>query len=661
MMNSNSLDKESVFNFFVEQFADVKIMRYQVPGFEKLSLNKKTLLYYLSEAAKSGRDILFDQHSKYNLLVRHNLENIFRTYTGDRNSTSFDAFTVYLKRIWFSNGIHHHYSQDKFKPEFTADFFKELFAHSDLNGFKNGNCKNREELKDLLTNIIFNPEIQDKRVNQAEGQDIIMTSAVNFYENVSQKKAEAYYNSLKDEKNQNPVSHGLNSKLINNNGILLEKTYKLNGLYSEAIKRIIYWLEKALTVAENETQQNIISLLIDYYKTGDLKTWDEYNIAWVKDTVSEIDFVNGFIETYTDPLGLKATWESVVNFIDKEATKRTQIISDNAAWFEKNAPVSEEYKKKEVKGVSAKVINVVQLGGDCYPTTPIGINLPNADWIRKIHGSKSVTLENITYAYEQVSLDSGFLEEFSYNEQEIELCRKYAASMSNLHTDLHECLGHGSGQLKEGVSPDALKNYHSPIEEARADLFALYFIMNPKLVELGIVPDSEAPKAEYITYFRNGLMTQLRRIEPGKNIEQAHMRNRQLITTWCYEKGLGENVIEKVIKEDKTYFVIKDFLKLRGFIGVLLKEIQRIKSEGDYTAAKELIENYAVKPNKEIHEEVIKRFEKLNIAPYGGFINPELVAHNNAEGNISDVTLDYSKSYTEQMLQYAKDYSFLPV
>lgn len=648
------------FKYMSEQFADIKIMRYQVPGFEQLSLQQKELVYYLSEAAKAGRDIIFDQNFKYNLCIRKTLETIVDTYKGDKNSEDFKKFMVYTKRVWFSNGIHHHYSSEKFIPEFSKAYFAELVKNSDAKNLPLIDGETPEKLVEKLTPIMFDPTIFPKKVSLDASLDLIKNSASNFYEEVSEKEAEDFYNKMKNPKDNEPISYGLNSKLVKENGKLTEKTYKINGLYSKAIEQIVMWLEKALTVAENATQKQSISLLINYYKSGNLKDWDAYNINWVKDMESHIDFVNGFIEVYEDPMGLKATWESVVNFKDVEATKRTQIISNAAQWFEDNSPVDKRFKKKEVKGVSAKVITVAQLGGDCYPATPIGINLPNADWIRKEHGSKSVTMENITYAYDQAALGNGFMEEFAASEEEIALAKKYGSLAGNLHTDLHECLGHGSGQLLPKTNPDALKNYSSALEETRADLFALYYMMDNKMLELKLFPTLDVAKTEYNNYIRNGLMTQLTRVDLGKNIEQAHMRNRQLIASWCYENGLKENVIEKFAKDGKTYVRINDYNKLRTLFGKLLAEVQRIKSEGDYNAGKILVENYGVKVDYKLHKEVKERYAKLNLAPYGGFLNPDFVAVIK-DGKIIDVKVEYPSDYTKQMMEYGKKYSFLPV
>lgn len=667
--NSGSKDslKKDDFKYLVEQFADVKVMRYTIPGFEKLSLKQKELIYYLCQAAYCGRDITFDQNYKFNLLIKRTLEAIVRSFNGDRESDDFKKFMTYTKRFWFMNGIHHHYSTDKIFPEFSKEYFAELVKNSPD---KKPPLENGEKIDDLLkkvTPIIFDPAIAPKRVSLDSGKDLVANSANNFYEGVTQKEVESFYNSLMKPDDKTPVSYGLNSKLTREivtrgttPGKIIEKVWKIDGMYGKAIEQIVSWLEKAANVAENDKQKASLQKLIEYYKTGDLKTWDDYNILWVLDLDASVDVVNGFIEVYGDPMSKKATWESVVNFKDVEATKRSEIISANAQWFEDHSPVDDRFRKKEVKGVTAKVITVAALGGDCFPTTPIGINLPNADWIRRDHGSKSVTMENITYAYDQAALGNGMLEEFCLNSEEIELTKKYGFLAGNLHTDLHECLGHGSGQLLPGVSADAMKNYHSALEEARADLFALYYIMDPKMVELGILPTLEAAKAEYSSYIRNGLMIQLVRIELGKTIEQAHMRCRQLIAGWCYEKGMAEKVISKETKDGKTYFVINDYEKLKKLFGELLKEMQRIKSEGDFEAGKNMVEKYAVAIDPVLHKEVKERYAKLNLAPYGGFMNPELEPVMQ-DGKIIDVRVSYPDNYTKQMMDYAEKYSFLPV
>lgn len=651
-------EKQADFAWQADQFADIRILRYQIPGWDELAPKQKELIYFLSEAALCGRDIIFDQNFKYNLAIRRTLEAINQGYTGDRNAPEWNEFMVYLKRVWFSNGIHHHYSNEKFLPNISTEYFDELAKNTPDNLFPT-EIGGKDILIAMLKPIIFDPNIAAKRVNQSEGVDLVASSANNYYEGLTQSEVEDFYKKMMVANDPQPISYGLNSKLIKENGAVVEKVWKVGGMYGSAIEKIVFWLEKAAAVAENEKQKEIIETLVAYYKSGDLKDFDRYNVLWVGDLNSQVDFVNGFIENYGDPLGYKSSWEAVVNFKDIEATKRSTIISDNAQWFESNSPVNEEFKKKEVKGVSAKVITVAQLGGDCYPATPIGINLPNADWIRKDHGSKSVTMENITYAYDMAAAGSGMMEEFAWNAEEIEINKKHGALAGNLHTDLHECLGHGSGQLAPGTKGDELKNYGSVLEETRADLFALYYIIDPKMVELGIMPSIEVGVAEYNSYIRNGMMTQLTRIEFGKDIEQAHMRNRQLIARWCYEKGKNENVIERKTRDGKTYFVVNDHNKLRELFGTLLREIQRIKSTGDFEAGKNLVETYAVKIEPELHREVLDRYAKLKLAPYAGFLNPKLVPVF-AGDSIVDVKVEYPSNYTEQMNEYSTKYSFLP-
>lgn len=646
------------FKYMVDQFGDLKIMRYQIPLFDSLTLKQKELVYYLSQAALCGRDITWDQNYKHNLFIRRTLEAIVNGYSGDKNSEDWKKFMVYTKRVWFSSGIHHHYSNDKFLPDFSKEYFAELVKNT-KGDFPLEKGQTVDDLLKKITPLMFDPNVDAKRVNQQSGVDMIASSASNFYEGLTQKEAENFYQKMIKKDDQQPISYGLNSKLVKENGKIVEKVYKSGGMYSAAIDKIIFWLEKAVTVAENDKMKSHLQKLIEYYKTGDLKAWDDYNVLWVKDVDSHVDYVNGFIEVYGDPLAFKATWEAVVNFKDVNATKRAQTISSNAQWFEDNSPIDPKFKKKEVKGVIAKVITVAQLGGDCYPSTPIGINLPNADWIRKDHGSKSVTMDNITYSYDQAAIGNGFLDEFCFSKDEKELQEKYGYLAGNLHTDLHECLGHGSGQMLPGVGSDALKNYHSALEEARADLFALYYMYDQKLVDLGVMPSLEYAKAEYNSYIRNGMMTQLTRVELGKNIEQAHMRNRQLIAKWCYEKGEKDKIIEKKTRDGKTFFVVNDYQKLRNLFGELLKEIQRIKSTGDYEAGKKMVEAYAVKVDPEIHKEVKARYEKLKLAPYGGFMNPVLKPV--MEGDkIVDVKVEYPDNYEKQMMEYSKNFSFLP-
>ena len=648
------------FDYMVEQFADLQILRYRVPGFEDLSLKQKELVYYLTEAALQGRDILFDQNGKYNLVIRKMLEAVYTGYTGDKQSADFKAMEVYLKRVWFSNGIHHHYGSEKFVPGFSPDFFKQALLSVDAATLPLAEGQTVEQLCDEVFPVIFDPNVMPKRVNQAHGEDLILTSACNYYDGVTQKEAEDFYNAMKDPKDATPVSYGLNSRLVKENGKLVEKVWKVGGLYGQAIEKIVYWLKKAETVAETPEQKAVIAKLVEYYETGDLKKFDEYAILWVKDLNSRVDFVNGFTENYGDPLGLKASWESLVNFKDLEATHRTEVISENAQWFEDHSPVDARFKKEEVKGVTAKVITAAILAGDLYPSTAIGINLPNSNWIRAQYGSKSVTIGNITDAYNKAAHGNGFNEEFVYSDEELQLINKYGDLTDELHTDLHECLGHGSGKMLPGADADSLKAYGSTIEEARADLFGLYYVADAKLLELGLLPDADAYKAQYYTYMMNGLMTQLVRIEPGNQVEEAHMRNRQLIARWVYEKGLPEKVVELVKKDGKTYVKINDYQKLRALFGQLLAEIQRVKSTGDYAAARDLVETYAVKVDPELHAEVLERYKKLNLSPYKGFINPKYEVVTDADGNITDVKATYDEGYAEQMLRYGRDYATLP-
>ncbi|MDR2859708.1 MAG: dipeptidyl peptidase 3 [Mediterranea sp.] len=648
------------FDYTVEQFADLQLLRYRVPGFEKLSLQQKELVYYLTQAALEGRDILFDQNGKYNLAVRRTLEAIYSDYKGDRNNENFTGMEIYLKRVWFSNGIHHHYGSDKFIPVFTPEFLKQAMLDIDASGLPLNEGQTVEQLYDEIFPVIFDANVMPKRVNQVDGEDLILTSAGNYYNGITQKEAEDFYNSKKNSTDETPVSYGLNSRLVKEAGIIKEKVWKVGGLYTQAIEKIIYWLKKAETVVENDKQKAVIAKLITFYETGDLRTFDEYSILWLEDVDSRIDFINGFTESYGDPLGMKASWESLVNFKDLEATRRTELISSDAQWFEDNSPVDKQFKKEKVKGVSAKVVTAAILSGDLYPATAIGINLPNSNWIRSRHGSKSVTLGNITAAYNKAARGNGFMEEFIYSDTEKQLMDKYGDLTGELHTDLHECLGHGSGKLLPGVDPDTLKAYGSTIEEARADLFGLYYIPDNKLIELGLTPNQDAYKAEYYSYLMNGLMTQLVRIESGRNIEEAHMRNRQLIARWVYEQGKAEKVVEMIKKGGKTYVVINDYHKLRTLFGKLLAEIQRIKSTGDFEAARQLIETYAVKVDPELHTEILARYEKLNLAPYKGFVNPVYKPVVDKSGNIIDVKATYNEGYTEQMMRYSRDYSSLP-
>lgn len=650
------------FVYEVDAFADLEILRYYVPGFNSLTLQQKELVYYLSMAALEGRDILFDQNNRYNLAIRRTLEAIYENYQGDKTTKDYQEFEIYLKRVWFSNGIHHHYGQDKFLPGFSKSFFAEQVKALPAGKAPVREGQSIDQFIGELTPVMFDPKLYAKKVNQEENQDLILTSANNYYgEGITQKEVQDFYAAMRDTTDLTPISYGLNSRLVKDeNGKLTEKVWKVGGLYSSTIERIVGWLEKASAVAENNKQKEVIDLLVKYYKSGDLKDFDAYAVAWVTDLDSHIDFVNGFTEVYGDPLAIKASWESIVNFKNVEATKRAEIISNNAQWFEDHSPIAKEFKKDEVKGVSAKVITVAQLAGDCYPATPIGINLPNADWIRKDHGSKSVTIENIMEAYDAAGAHTGFGKEFMWSDTEIELTKKYGFITDVLHTDLHECLGHGSGKLLPNVDPNILGEYSSTIEETRADLFGLYFIADAKLLELGIIPDAEAYKAEYYRFMMNGLMTQLVRIEPGKNIEESHMRNRQLIARWVYEKGQADKVVEFREKEGKTYVVINDYAKLRNLFGELLAEIQRIKSEGDVQAAKAIIAQYAVKVDPKLHQEVLDRYKSLNMKPYKGFVNPIIEAVKDKDGKITDVKISYKEGYTEQMLRYAKDFSTLP-
>lgn len=646
---------EKEFNYVNDRFADIEVLRYKVPGFEELSLNQKRLIYYLNEAALWGRDILWDQNCKYNLPIRYMLEDVYNNYKGDRKTDKeYKAFETYLKQVWFANGIHHHYSTDKFVPEFSRKFLERELA-------KLPSDARWRSMQGELLEVIFNPEIYAKRVNQAEGQDLILTSANNMYEGVTQKEVEDFYAAMKNPADNTPVSYGLNARVTKDaNGNVVEQVYRLGGYYNDAIAHIVENLEKAMQFAENEVQRNTIAKLIEYYRSGDLRTFDDYSITWVTDTASQVDFINGFIESYGDPLGMTGSWESIVNFKNIPASHRTEVLSSEAQWFENNSPVDPRFRKDSVKGVSAKVITAAILAGDAYPSTPIGINLPNANWIRAAHGSKSVTIENITQAYDEASHGNGFNEEFVIDQPTRELLDKYLFITDNLHTDLHECLGHGSGKLLPGVDPDALKAHGSTLEETRADLFALYYLGDPKMVELGLLDNPEAYKAEYYKYILNGLMTQLTRVEPGKDIEEAHMRNRQLISKWVFEKGQPDNVIELVKRDGKTYIKINDYTKMRELIGQLLAEVQRIKSEGDYAAGAKLVETYAVKVDPELHKEVLDRYAKLDIAPYRGFVNPVYTPVTDKDGNITDVTITYGEDYLPQVLRYSRDYRTLP-
>ena len=641
-----------------ERFADLQMLRYRLNGFEKLTLKQKTLVYYLSQATLYGRDITFDQFGKYNLRIRKMLEVIYTDMAIPHDTDDFKALEIYLKRIWFSSGIYHHYGCEKFKPGFTAEYLYQVLQETDARRLPLNEGETIQQMCDELFPVIFDETVWPKRVNKADGEDLLMTSACNFYDGVTQAEAEAFYQQQKqqDEHQDTPPSFGLNSTLVKEDGQVREKVWSANGKYARAIRHIIYWLEKASEVAENEQQKRVIKSLISYYQTGDLQIFNEYCIEWLKDQDSSIDFINGFIEVYGDPLGLKGSWEGLVEYIDEEATHRTQTISRNAQWFEDHSPVDPRFRKPVVKGVSANVICAAMLGGDEYPSTAIGINLPNADWIRAQYGSKSITISNITDAYNKAAHGNGFKEEFVIDEETLGIIEKYGDICDDLHTDLHECLGHGSGQLLPGVDPDALKAYGNTIEEARADLFGLYYIADKKLVELGLTPDEEAYKSQYYTYMMNGLMTQLIRITPGHQIEEAHMRNRALIAHWCYEKG---DVIKLIQREGKTYVEITDYEELRRLIASLLAEVQRIKSEGDFEAARQLVEQYAVKVDPQLHAEVLERYQRLNLAPYKGFINPQLLPVYDANGEICDIQVNYSEGYAHQMLRYSSEYATL--
>lgn len=654
-------DKTENFMFEAEKFSDLRVLRYRVPGFEKLSLNQKKLAYYLYEAALSGREIIIDQNYKHNLAVKRTLEAILKSYKGDRTTKDFKNFETYTKRLWFSNGIHHHYATDKFLPKFSKKYFAELVKNSPKGKFPLAKGQTTDQLVEKLTPIMFDPKVDAKRVNLDPKKDLIAGSANNLYEGVTQKEVEEFYKKMAKKGDKTPISYGLNSKLLKENGKVVEKKYRVGGMYTQAIEKIVYWLGKALTVAESDTQKKSLVKLIEFYKTGDLKTFDDYSILWVKDTEPMIDVTNGFIEVYGDAMGYRGAWQSVVSVKDLEATKRFSKISSEAPWFEKNSPFMEEHKKKNPQGVSYKIINTIVETGDCSPTSPLGVNLPNANWIRAEHGSKSVSLGNIEEAYEEASRKGGTLDEF-FTPEQAKLIREHGSLAGKLHTGLHEVIGHGSGKLNEGVGTpkETLKNYSSALEEARADLVALYFLLDEHLVKVGLMPSIDVGKAEYNTYIVNGLMKQLSRLEEGANIEQSHMRNRQLIAKWCLEKGQKDKVIEKKIIDGKTFFVVNDYKKLRKLFGELLREVQRIKSEGDYKAGKALVETYGVKVDKKLHTEVLKRFKKLNLAAYSGFINPVLVAEKDAKGEIVDVKVKYPEDFTKQMLYYADKYGFLP-
>ncbi|MFN8241832.1 MAG: dihydrofolate reductase [Bacteroidales bacterium] len=649
------------FSWFVDQFEDMRVLRYRLPGFESLSLQQKQFIYYLGEAALAGRDIFWDQNFRYNLVIRKTIEAILGSYQGKKDTTEYIAFETYAKRVFFANGIHHHYSNDKFKPAFSEAYFRSLVnsCDNDLLPLREG--ETAEDLFNVIIPAIFNDSLYARKIELDPSKDIVASSAVNMYDGVTAPEVEAYYSTLTKKDDPRPLSLGLNSKVVKEKGKVVEKVYHSGGLYGEVIDVIIEKLGKAREFAENDTQKKELDLLIDYYTTGSLKTWDDYNCLWAKNTEPIVDYINGFIETYGDPMGMKATWEAIVDYKDIEATRRTEIITSNAQWFEDNSPIMPEYRKEKVTGVAAKVINIAMLGGDCYPVSPLGINLPNADWIRKEVGSKSVTLANITDAIDKASQGSGFLDEFAASAEEIRRSKKYGSIAGALHTDLHECVGHASGKLADGTDPNALKSYSSPLEEARADLFALYYMMDPKIIKLGLLPSKDAAKAEYDNYIRNGLLTQLVRIKPGKQIEQAHMRARALISRWSYEMGIKENVIEFFMKDNKTYVKINDYKKLQALFGELLKEIQRIKSEGDFQAGMKLIENFGVKVESALHTELLERYSKLNLAPYTGFINPMLIPDYDENGTIKDIRVEYLDNYLTQMLYYGKNYSYLPV
>ena len=651
------MKETGTFNYADERFADLQMLRYRLPQFEKFSLQQKKYIYYLSQATLCGRDITTDQFGKYNLRIRKTLETLYTELDASADKDNYDKLALYLKRVWFSNGIYHHYANDKIQPDFSEAFFRAAVRQMPIDKLPMTGYNSVEELCDELCPVMFNPEILPKRVNKADGVDLVRTSACNYYEGVSQQEVEDFYNEKKAAAGDNSPSWGLNTKLVKGDKGLEEKVWKENGEYGEAIRHIIYWLDKAKSVAENQQQQRVIDLLIRYYRTGDLHLFDEYSIEWLKEQASNVDFINGFIEVYGDPLGIKASWEGIVEYKDLEATRRTRLISDNAQWFEDHSPIDSRFKKAEVRGVTANVVCAAMLGGDEYPATAIGINLPNANWIRAQHGSKSVTISNITDSYNKAAKGNGFKEEFVIDEDTLDIVSRYGDICDDLHTDLHECLGHGSGQLLPGVSPDALKAYGNTIEEARADLFGLYYMADDKLQELGLLPDKNAFRSQYYTYMMNGLMTQLTRIERGKDIEEAHMRNRALIAHWTLEHGKG--AVELVKRNGKTYVQINNYEQLHRLFGELLAEVQRIKSEGDFNAARNLVENYAVKVDDKLHAEVLERFAKLDIAPYKGFINPVYKPILNSEGEIMDVEVDYSEAYDAQMLRYSSEFGFL--
>lgn len=641
--------QDTDFHYLLDEFADLKVIRFRVPGWDNLSLRQKEYAYHLSEAAKLGRDITWDQYCKWNLPIRHVVEDILNEYEGDRECADFQNFTVYAKRLFFANGIHHHYSEDKFFPECPKEYFQSL-----MEAVGDG-----EQATELLE-VIYSPDIYPQRRSTSKTGDIVELSAVNFYDGVTREEVDKYYNSMMDPNDKTPISYGLNTKVVKEDGKVVEKPWKVGGIYGPALERICAELEKAAAVAETDLQKEAIGKLVEYYRTGDLKTWDDFNIDWVQDTVGTIDFINGFIEDYDDPLGRKATWEGYVNMKDSAASARTEVLSANAQWFEDNSPVDPRFRKPHVKGVSAKVVDGITLAGATYPATPIGINLPNADWIRRDYGSKSVTIANITHAYDYAAQESpkSTLTEFAYDQAEIDAYKQYGSYTDEIHTDLHECLGHGSGQLLPGVSSTALGEYQSTLEEARADLFGLYYMADPKLVELGIMPNAEAYKPAYSNYIRNGLFVQFTRVELGKQNTEAHMQNRKLIAEWCYEKGAARGIIEKKMRDGKTYFVVNDYEALRGLFAELLAEIQRIKSEGDYAAGKNLVETYAVNIDPQLHKEVLERYAALNLKPYGGFVNPDIVPVEKG-GKVVDYKIEYVDNYLRQQLDYGKKYRTL--
>lgn len=660
MKSANTFsDPASDFKYFVEQFDDIRILKYRLPGFEDLSLQQKMYVFYLSQSVLAGRDILWDQNFRYNLVIRKTLETIIRSYTGNRDTDEYKKFMIYAKKVFFANGIHHHYSRDKFKPGFSEEYFAELISNTEIKNLPVLTGQTPDDLITVLTPVIFNDSLYSRKVELKSGADLVSGSSSNFYDGVTQHEVEEFYAARTDVNDPQPISAGLNSRVVKINGKINEEVYKSGGKYGVAIDVIISYLEKAIEVAESDKQKHELAVLIQFYKTGDLKIWDEYNIEWVKNSDPMVDYINGFIEVYEDPLGRKATWEGIVNYTDLEATRRTKIITANAQWFEDNSPIEPKYRKEKVRGVAARVINIAMLGGDCYPASPLGINLPNANWIRKEVGSKSVTLANITLAHDITSQGNGFLEEFAFDRSEVERIKLYGPISDALHTDLHECVGHASGKLAEGTDPNSLKNYASPLEEARADLFALYYMTDRKLIELGLLPNEDAARASYDSYIRNGLLTQIVRIKPGKDIEEAHMRNRSAICHWVYKKGEMENVISFVKRGGKTYVKINDYVKLRDLFGKMLREIQRIKSEGDYDAGKKLIEEYGVKIEQKLHAEILERYAKLNLAPYTGFINPSLLPVYDENGSIKDIIVEYNEDFLGQMMKYGKEYSFL--